>query len=351
MFLVRSCSMVIISFLLAGCVSLSKYNERMEHIQYLEGEMGSLEETLKESESARKAIAAELQGTKENLAKLQEEHEALKSRTLASTNNPDDSSDIDAEKQQFAEELAALIAKLAEADSRIKELSTLLAAKEAAVRRIPTLEAAVVEREQQIKDLTASLQSLESYILQIKKDATELSRRRSGNEEKEQTFAAVRSLLRDEMSNGEISVKEYRDKVILGMREQVLFRSGSANITRNGKKTLDRIAGVLRKIRNNQIVVEGHTDTVPFRKTARKYRTNWDLAAARATKVVRYLEVSGRVRPELLALAGYSCYLPAAANDCAKNRRLNRRIEIAIIPLETERLAAVQDVTAMRYNP
>ncbi len=233
MYLLRTCSIVLVSVMLAGCVSLSSYNDRGKHIQYLESEINSLEQTLKQSEADRTAIIADLKATRENLAHLQEEHEALVSRSVASATSANDFSAIDAEKQQFAKELAALIAKLAEADTRIKELSTLLAAKEAAVRRIPTLEAAVVEREQQIKDLTASLQSLEQYISQIKVDATHLSRMRSGNEEKERTVAAVRSLLRKE-TNDAITVKEYRDKVIITMKDQVLFRSGSARLTKKG---------------------------------------------------------------------------------------------------------------------
>ena len=345
MFPIRSCALVLLSFVLSGCVSLSRHNERVAHIHLLESEMSTLGQTLRKSEKERKALAAELRTTRENLVRLQQEHETLVSRSIILPEDADGLAAIENEKRLFAEELAALIAKLAEADNRIKELSTLLAAKEAAVRRIPTLEAAVTERERQIKDLTASLQSLESYVAQIKKDATDLSRRRSGNEEKERTAAAVRFLLRKEVDNGKITIKEYRDKVIIVMKEQVLFESGSARISKTGRNTLNRVAGALSRISNNQILVEGHTDTVPFRKSAGRYRTNWDLAAARATNVLKFLEMR-KVRPELLALAGYGCYLPAAPNDCAKNRQLNRRVEIAVIPLETERLAAVRGGTA-----
>jgi len=307
MYLLRTCSIVLVSVMLAGCVSLSSYNDRGKHIQYLESEINSLEQTLKQSEADRTAIIADLKATRENLAHLQEEHEALVSRSVASATSANDFSAIDAEKQQFAKELAALIAKLAEADTRIKELSTLLAAKEAAVRRIPTLEAAVVEREQQIKDLTASLQSLEQYISQIKVDATHLSRMRSGNEEKERTVAAVRSLLRKE-TNDAITVKEYRDKVIITMKDQVLFRSGSARLTKKGTPS----AG-LRKYSQRSRTTDSrrsHSDTVPVKKSAVTYRTNWILPLHGLRMSLNFWKkhMSGRV----VALAGYGCYLPAA---------------------------------------
>ena len=144
-----------------------------------------------------------------------------------------------------------------------------------------------------------------------------------------------------------IGVKEFRDKMIITMNDQILFDSGSARITKAGQKTLNRMAKVLKKIQNNQIVVEGHTDATPIRRTAGKYPTNWDLAAARATNVLKHLEKKGKVSPKLLALAGYSCYLPAAANDCATNRKLNRRIEIAVVPLEMDRVASAREKTAL----
>lgn len=344
MYLLKSCGILLLSFVISGCVSLSRYNERVGRIQSLEFEISSLERTLRTSERDRKAVETELRTTQESLAKLQNEHEALISRSGIIPQDADDLAAIEAEKRQFAEELAALIAKLAEADHRIRELSTLLAVKEAAVRRIPTLEAAVREREWQIKELTGSLQSLESYISQIKEDATDLSRRRSGNEEKERTGAAIRTLLRREAAAHKITVREYRDKVIIAMKDQVLFESGSARISKTGRNALGRLAKVLARISNNQILVEGHTDTVPFKRGAR-YGTNWDLAAARAANVLKFLEKKN-VKPELLALAGYSCYLPAVPNDCTRNRQLNRRVEIAVIPLEMERLAAVQGMTA-----
>ncbi len=264
MYLLRTCSIVLVSVMLAGCVSLSSYNDRGKHIQYLESEINSLEQTLKQSEADRTAIIADLKATRENWHTFRRNMKLLYPAALPPQPPPMISRQLTPKSSMFAKELAALIAKLAEADTRIKELSTLLAAKEAAVRRIPTLEAAVVEREQQIKDLTASLQSLEQYISQIKVDATHLSRMRSGNEEKERTVAAVRSLLRKE-TNDAITVKEYRDKVIITMKDQVLFRSGSARLTKKGTPS----AG-LRKYSQRSRTTDSrrsHSDTVPVKKS------------------------------------------------------------------------------------
>ncbi|SNB47353.1 flagellar motor protein MotB [Geobacter sp. DSM 9736] len=346
----RWCSLIFVSLLACGCVSLSKYNERVEQIRGLNGEVASMEQTLQKSERVRKEIETELQKTRQNLAKLQEEHELLKTKAMTATSDEGPVRPVLLLQQmEFSNELALLTAKLSDAEVRIKELTATLAAREKAIRKVPMLETALAEREQHIKDLTDSLHYLETRVAMMKRDAVELSVKRSGSEEQQSALVAIRALLADEMETGEVVVKEYRDKLIITLKEQVLFDSGSARISKSGKKTLNRMAKVLNKIDNNQIIVEGHTDTVPIgRKISAKYPTNWDLSAARAANVLKYLERKGKVKSELLAMAGYGCYLPAAANDCAKNKKLNRRIEIAVLPLETERLAAVRQQTAMR---
>lgn len=185
---------------------------------------------------------------------------------------------------------------------------------------------------------------LHTKIAQLRKDTEELARKRIGSDEKENAVVAIRSMLADDINKGEISVKEYRDRMIISLKEQVLFDSGSARISSQGQKTLNRMARILTKVKNNRIVVEGHADTRPIgRKLTGRFPTNWELAAARATNVLKHLEQRGKVKSELLAMAGYGCYLPAAANDCAKNMKLNRRIEIAILPMDETRIASAKE--------
>ncbi|HSH70991.1 MAG TPA: OmpA family protein, partial [Deferrisomatales bacterium] len=81
-------------------------------------------------------------------------------------------------------------------------------------------------------------------------------------------------------------------------------------------------------------LVEGHTDDVPIRGVlAQRFPTNWELSAARALSVVRFLQEVGGVDPARLAAAGYGEYRPAVPNDSAENRARNRRIELKLVPL------------------
>lgn len=347
MYVLRSCGLLLVAVTVTGCVSLSRYNERVAQVRSVEWDLASQDRNLRQSESARSALDADLKEARTNLAKLQQEHEALKAASVAAPPEAGQPS-VDLRKQEFSREVAALTAKLADADARIRNLSAALAAREDAARKVPALEAALAEREQRTRELDANVRSMEATVARMQKDTVALSRKRSGSEEKETAVTALRANLGSEIGKGQLVVKEYHDKLIVSMSEKVLFDSGSARISRSGQKTLDRMAKILKKVKNNQIVVEGHTDNMPIRYRVGKYTSNWELAAARAANVLSHLEKKGQLNPELLALAGYGCYLPAAANDCAKNRRQNRRIEVALVPLDTQRLAEASTKTARR---
>jgi chemotaxis protein MotB len=305
-------TMLSLLMLISGCVSLSTYNEKVSEAE-------TLKKNLAASEAAGKAMDGELQQLKEKLARLRQQHEDIKTATIAGS----DQGAIATGKKAFADNLEWLEARLSEYEARIKELT----AREEAARKTAPGEA-LAERDQQIKNLQAKVDELQ-------KEVAELSRNRTVADEKENAAAAVRLALKHELAQGEVQLKEYRDKMILSLPEQILFDSGSAAISKKGEKLLKRMAKILKKVDNNQLRVEGHTDSAPIgKKLAGKFPTNWDLAAARATSVVKYLQQQGKVNARVLALAGYGPNVPAAANTSEKGRKLNRRIEIALVPFE-----------------
>ena len=123
------------------------------------------------------------------------------------------------------------------------------------------------------------------------------------------------------------------------MVDKILFDSGSADVKKDGKKVLDRVAEILRKVTDKQIRIEGHTDNVKIGpRIAKKFPTNWELSNARATNVVRYLQEKG-VDPKLLSPAGYAEYKPIESNDTEEGKSKNRRIEIVLIPVDSDRIA------------
>ncbi|MGE0081682.1 MAG: flagellar motor protein MotB [Thiohalomonadaceae bacterium] len=114
--------------------------------------------------------------------------------------------------------------------------------------------------------------------------------------------------------------------VELRVRDGVLFESGEAELHRDGRRLLDRLAPMLANT-PGRIAVEGHTDNVPIDNDL--FPSNWELSAARASGVVRYLIGRG-LRPERLQAVGFADTRPVATNDTATGRAQNRRVSLVI---------------------
>jgi chemotaxis protein MotB len=114
-------------------------------------------------------------------------------------------------------------------------------------------------------------------------------------------------------------------KMLLELPDAVLFKSGSAQLSEDGKATLLEVAPVLADIKGREFQVAGHTDNQPIKKS--EFKSNWQLSTERALTVVEFLQQNG-VKPANLSAAGYSEYQPVSKSTKAANRR----IEIVIVP-------------------
>ena len=157
--------------------------------------------------------------------------------------------------------------------------------------------------------------------------AATLAEEKSKLQRRSAEYEALASSLDKEIKAGQITISELQGKVTLRMAEKVLFPSGSATISADGKKALDKVADAFKSVQGRIIRVEGHTDNVPIHTD--RFPSNWELSAARAISVVRYLQARG-VDPGLLGAAGYAEYQPIAPNDTPEGRAQNRRIEISL---------------------
>ena len=157
--------------------------------------------------------------------------------------------------------------------------------------------------------------------------AEQLQQEKSTLQDKSKEYEALASSLDEEIKAGRIKLSELQGKVTVRMAERVLFPSGSATISTEGKATLRKIAEAFASVKSRIIRVEGHTDNVPIH--TERFPSNWELSAARAIAVVRYLQERG-VDPKLLGAAGYAEYQPIASNDTPNGRAGNRRIEISL---------------------
>jgi len=121
--------------------------------------------------------------------------------------------------------------------------------------------------------------------------------------------------------------------LVIRLIEGVLFDSGKADIKDEAKDILDKLAPLLKET-HKHIRIEGHTDNLPIH--TREFPSNWELSTARAVNVVKYMIEKHNFSPYILSAAGYGEYRPIAPNDSAKNRSLNRRVDIIILKSTSE---------------
>lgn len=157
--------------------------------------------------------------------------------------------------------------------------------------------------------------------------AARLEQEKSDLQKRSGDYQSLASSLEQEIKAGRIQLSELQGKLTVRMPERVLFPSGSDAISREGKQTLAKVAEALQAVKGRIIRVEGHTDNVPIHTD--RFPSNWELSAARAIAVVRFLQEKG-VEPGLLGAAGYGEYQPIGSNLSAEGRALNRRIEISL---------------------
>jgi len=204
----------------------------------------------------------------------------------------------------------------------IDEMETLREAHAALDRDVTGLRAARAE-------LSDNLQAREA----------ELAARQLEVEQLRGTYEGLVSDLESEVATGQIEIQQLRDGLQLNLTQDVLFASGSAELNDAGRSVLRKVAERLKQV-PHYVEVRGHTDSVPIRGAlAARFPSNWELAGARASGVVRFLS-EHQVDPERLTSVSRGEYQPIAPNDTPEGRQKNRRIEITLEPSRPEPASA-----------
>lgn len=152
--------------------------------------------------------------------------------------------------------------------------------------------------------------------------------------EQKTSLNQLKESLSDALLNFEgkgLTVKQRNGKVYISMENKLLFKSGKWDTEREGKKAPTQLSRVLEKNPDISILIEGHTDNVPFTSIG-DVESNWDLSTKRATAVVKILLKNNQILPQNLTAAGRSEYLPIAPNSSKEGRASNRRIEVILSP-------------------
>ncbi len=289
-----------------GCISKKDYLLKVEEGEKLSEELTALRSEYDRVEGEKATLdkqVVSLQGERDDLEKARTQLE-LKNLSLGKE-----------------------IAQLKEDNLKLEEL--LQAKSDTLSKHIVDLRAHVADLKKENEDLRQNVEALQS-------EAEALERQRK--EEMEQMRGTYEDLLEDmkvEIEKGEITITQLRGKLKVNMLDEILFDSGKTTIKPQGVEVLERLGSILVTVKDRAINIEGHTDNVPIgAELGKRYPTNWELSAARATTVARYLQEKTGIDPGFLSATGYGEYQPVAPNETEEGRARNRRIEIVLVPME-----------------
>lgn len=271
----------VLSLALGGCVSSGKYQLKEQEATHLGSELADLKQKYTDLTTANDGLKAEIAKLNGNVA------------TLTS------------EKDKLA------------ADN--KELNDVLKAKS------DTLSKNIADLRQKVADLETENGRLKQEIATLQKAKEEKV------QEVSKTYEQLMDKMKNEISQGQVTISELKGKLTVNMVDAILFDLGKAEVKPEGLVVLQKVVDILKGVQDKAIRIEGHTDNNPITgNLAKKYPTNWELSAARAINVTRYLQQQG-IDPLNLAAVAYGEYKPVADNNTREGQAKNRCIEIILV--------------------
>lgn len=140
---------------------------------------------------------------------------------------------------------------------------------------------------------------------------------------------AMQKILEPYVEQELVEVKRMENRVIVDMKDKLLFPSGSARLSRSAVDVLRSVSSLLAQV-PNPIQVEGNTDDRPIHNE--EFTSNWELSAARAASVVHLMTRMG-IEPSRMTAVGYAEFRPVADNASEEGRQKNRRVALVVLGL------------------
>ena len=209
------------------------------------------------------------------------------------------------------------------------EIATLAAARDAVLADNAALRAQLRDTGQDVDALLQEKSSLSTMLEEANRALTEARARQAQADARDAIYQRLRERLQSMIDAGKLNVRIVRGRMVIDLKQDILFPSGSAELSVIGVETLAEVADALAEFPDRQFQVEGHTDNVPIKSD--RFPSNWELSTARAVSVVT-LFAGRKIAPENLSAAGFGEFQPRADNGSAEGRALNRRIEVVMLP-------------------
>ncbi|NCN42210.1 OmpA family protein [bacterium] len=206
-----------------------------------------------------------------------------------------------------------------------KTLEELQAANEANQKK----EESINQLEEKLLNTTKDKGKLKASLDEMKQAMDEMRARQLEQKQRLAEFRLLTDRFKSLTDAGALSIEIKDGKMTVSLGSDVLFPSGSAQLSNDGKETIKQVAEKLATISDKRYQVEGHTDNVPIATAV--FPSNWELASARALNVTKAMIESGLPASRVSA-ASYGDTQPVASNETKEGKASNRRIAIVVVP-------------------
>ncbi|MFK7928506.1 MAG: OmpA family protein [Myxococcota bacterium] len=196
-------------------------------------------------------------------------------------------------------------------------------------RKLAEVESQLNSERSEKAELLKTRAQLKNSISEMTAALDELAKRKVEADKRVAAFQDLVDRFKDLINAGKLQVKIIDGRMVVQLATDVLFGSGSASLSTDGRQAIREVADVLKSIPDRRFQVEGHTDNVPI--STERYPSNWELASARAVTVVKEMLDVG-MPPGRISASSYSEHDPVAPNRTTEGKAMNRRIQIVIIP-------------------
>ena len=320
---------------IGGCiVSKKDYLLKVEENQNLSRELAALRSEHDRLKGEKEAVDTQVVALHKERDDLQNARAQLQLKNLSLENEVatavDDNLRLEEILRAKSDTLSKNIVDLRDHVGDLKKENKLLKEENTDLNQnIETLKLSVGNLEDQVSALQQKNEVLQSRAETLERQRKEEILAMKG------TYESLLENMESEIEKGKITITQLRGKLKVNMLDEILFDSGKTTIKPQGIEVLDRVGRILLDVKDRTISIEGHTDNVPIGpELSKKYPTNWELSAARATTVARYLQEKTGINPSVLSATGYGEYQPVATNETEEGQARNRRIDIVLIPKE-----------------
>ena len=320
--ILKQLAVLLIVINLFSCVPAKKFKE-------LQNKQQTCSSALESEKNKNLLLSEENKELKGKFEVLKDKYDALVADTSALSKRLQTSrerlSRLEKSKQDLLDQLAGV------QRGNAAETSALLEQIRKAQNELRVREDEMLALEKQMDDRKRKLDALQNELATRDERLQELE---MALKQKDEAVLALKNSVMNALTGFEgngLSIHTKNGKVYVSMDEKLLFRSGSYQIDQRGIEALNQLATVLSKNKDINVMIEGHTDNVPYNGKG-ALKDNWDLSTKRATSIVRILIRNKEIDPQRLIVAGRSKYVPVETNATPEGRSKNRRTEIILTP-------------------